>query len=166
MACATIDSPVGPLFISVEDGKVRRIEFGGDLGTDANARANASAEVNPLDRNILDIAKSELTHYFQGHLTKFSVPVEMDGPEFHKKVWDVLKSIPYGSTLTYAQIAERVGSPKAARAVGNACACNPVVIVVPCHRVLARGGLGGFGGGLDAKRWLLRHENYPLPPKY
>ncbi len=168
MACITIESPVGPLFISVRGGRVRAIEFRrgteADQANDLAARPDAAQRTS--DEKVLDLCRSELSRYFEGNLKAFSVPVEMEGPAFHKKVWGVLASIPFGSTLTYAEIAARLGSPKAARAVGNACARNPVVVVVPCHRVLARNGLGGFGGGLPAKRWLLTHENHTLPPKY
>jgi O-6-methylguanine DNA methyltransferase len=123
-------------------------------------------QVAPADAAALENATAELKEYFQGRLAQFTVPVELEGPPFHRKVWDVLRSIAFGQVLTYSEIARRLGSPGAARAVGNACARNPVAIIVPCPRVLARNGLGGFGGGLEAKRWLLRHENYTLPDRY
>lgn len=154
VASMTIDSPIGPLCITVEGAKVSSVEFG---------RGQTGTRGSEDDERVLSRAVEEIRRYFGGDLTSFTVPVGLAGPSFHRRVWDVLSSIPFGGTMTYAGIAERLGSPKAARAVGNACAKNPVPIIVPCHRVLAQGGLGGFGGGLEAKRWLLRHEGTGLP---
>ena len=84
-----------------------------------------------------------------------------DAPPFHRKVWQRLRKIPWGSALTYAEMATAVGSPRAFRAVGQACAVNPLPIIVPCHRILAQAGLGGFSGGLDWKRKLLELESEP-----
>ena len=84
-----------------------------------------------------------------------------DAPPFHRKVWQRLRKIPWGSALTYAEMATAVGSPRAFRAVGQACAANPLPIIVPCHRILAQSGLGGFSGGLDWKRKLLELESEP-----
>lgn len=158
IACITIGSPVGPLYLSAKNGKIGAIEF--------RRGPESLTEEEAGDLAVLLRAAGELERYFAGDLREFTVPVGLVGPIFHKKVWDVLLSIPFGHTMTYAQIAERLGSPKAARAVGNACARNPVVIIVPCHRVLAQNGLGGFGGGLPTKRLLLRHEGYALPSAY
>jgi methylated-DNA-[protein]-cysteine S-methyltransferase len=101
-----------------------------------------------------------LTAYFGGDLTAIDrVEVDTGGTTFQKRVWDELRKIPAGRTISYAELATRVGDPKATRAVGAANGKNPVSIVVPCHRVVAKGGkLGGYGGGLDRKRWLLAHE--------
>ncbi|HHW19250.1 MAG TPA: methylated-DNA--[protein]-cysteine S-methyltransferase [Firmicutes bacterium] len=149
MTIRQINTPIGPLTLTVEDGYLTRLEFGAPA---------TLGEGSPRDSEVLDKAIREIQLYFQGRLTEFSIPVSLKGPPFHLKVWQELKKIPYGETRTYQEIAESLGSPKAARAVGNACAANPVAIVVPCHRVLAKTGLGGFGGGLAVKKWLLRHE--------
>jgi len=164
MAWTSMQSPVGPLSLESRGGKVRRLEFG--RGREERKVPISPEQIPEADAAVLEKATSELKLYFQGRLTRFTVPLELEGPAFHRKVWDILSSIPFGQILTYSEIARRVGSPRAARTVGSACASNPVAIIVPCHRVLAGNGLGGFGGGLEAKRWLLRHEKYPLPEKY
>jgi methylated-DNA-[protein]-cysteine S-methyltransferase len=103
---------------------------------------------------------SELTAYFAGALTRFTVPVQMrGGSEFERAVWAEITRIPYGEMLTYGEIATALGDPGAARAVGTACNHNPVPVIVPCHRVVGAGGkMVGFGGGIDRKRRLLELE--------
>jgi methylated-DNA-[protein]-cysteine S-methyltransferase len=105
-------------------------------------------------------AEREILEYLAGRRREFTVPVDMANvPPFHGKVLRACRRIPYGKTLTYAVLAARAGSPRAARAVGQAMARNPLALVVPCHRVVATGGsLGGYGGGLDLKRRLLKLE--------
>jgi methylated-DNA-[protein]-cysteine S-methyltransferase len=103
--------------------------------------------------------KQQLTAYFAGTLTEFDLPLQMRGTTFQQQVWDMLKTIPYGTTISYWELAQQIGHPKASRAVGLANGHNPVSIVVPCHRVIgANGKLTGYGGGLDRKQWLLNHE--------
>ncbi|NLC15786.1 MAG: methylated-DNA--[protein]-cysteine S-methyltransferase [Firmicutes bacterium] len=119
----------------------------------------SSADGNERDRNALAQAIQELDAYFAGRLRNFSVPIRLTGTRFQQSVWDALRQIGCGETKTYRDVAMAVGSPGAARAVGNACAATPVAIIVPCHRVVAQTGLGGFGGGLDTKRWLLELES-------
>jgi methylated-DNA-[protein]-cysteine S-methyltransferase len=103
---------------------------------------------------------AEIAQYFIGARKTFSIPLDLRSrSEFHKRCWAALLEVPFGETCTYAELARRIGSAAAFRAVGQANHWNPVPIVVPCHRVLASGGkLGGYGGGLAAKRWLLEHE--------
>lgn len=109
---------------------------------------------------ILRQTRIELEEYFAGTRREFSVPVSVQGTEFQRKVWDNLKKIPYGETRCYGDIAADIGMPKAARAVGMANNRNPVMIIVPCHRVIGKdGSLVGFGGGLAAKEYLLRLES-------
>lgn len=101
----------------------------------------------------------ELTEYFEGTRTQFSVPLKPEGTTFQRAVWNALEQIPYGETRTYGDIARAVGNPSASRAVGMANHHNPIPIMIPCHRVVATGGkLGGFGGGVDLKRRLLQLE--------
>ncbi|MFH1083071.1 MAG: methylated-DNA--[protein]-cysteine S-methyltransferase [Pseudomonadota bacterium] len=103
--------------------------------------------------------ESELDAYFAGNLRQFSVPLDLKGTAFQHQVWKLLSGIPYGGTRTYRQIAEALGRPQAARAVGRAVGSNPVAIVVPCHRVVgSHGGLTGYGGGLERKKALLSLE--------
>lgn len=109
----------------------------------------------------LDLAKDQLLEYFAGKRKVFDLPLDLRGTEFQKSVWQIIDQIKFGETLTYADIAARIGKPKAARAVGGAVGANPVPLVVPCHRVLgASGKITGYSGGegLPTKRKLLRLE--------
>jgi O-6-methylguanine DNA methyltransferase len=101
-------------------------------------------------------AEKQLTSYFDGRLKEFSLKLDIQASPFQKKVLERVAGIPYGSTMTYGEIARAVGNPRASRAVGTANANNNLPIVVPCHRVVASNGLGGYGGGLEMKKRLLR----------
>lgn len=139
-----VDSPIGPLGVSVAGDTVVGVRFGAGDGV-----ADGS---HPAVR--------ELTAYFDGTLTAFSVPVQMrGGSDFERAVWGEIARIPYGEMRTYGEIATALGDPGAARAVGTACNHNPVPVIVACHRVVGAGGrMVGFGGGLDRKRRLLELE--------
>jgi methylated-DNA-[protein]-cysteine S-methyltransferase len=103
--------------------------------------------------------KNQLHEYFEGTRKQFTVPLDLEGSPFQLKVWNELLKIPYGQTISYLELARRVGDTKALRAVGGANANNPVSILVPCHRVIGMDGkLVGYGGGLRRKKWLLEHE--------
>lgn len=103
--------------------------------------------------------KQQLTAYFAGRLTNFDLPLQMQGTIFQQRVWEALKTIPYGKTISYGELAKQIGEPNASRAVGLANGRNPVSIIVPCHRVIgANGKLTGYGGGIKRKEWLLNHE--------
>jgi methylated-DNA-[protein]-cysteine S-methyltransferase len=105
----------------------------------------------------------ELIAYSRGQITRFSVPLDLQGTPFQRAVWQALLDIPYGATRSYGAIAAAVGRPGAARAVGGACHANPIGLIVPCHRVVgADGGLTGYAGGLDLKARLLAHEQRTL----
>lgn len=143
------NSPIGTLVIA-EDG-----EGISELFLGAGAPAGSREETTPL----LQEAMRQLTEYFAGTRRDFSLPLSLHGTLFQLADWEALCSIPYGETRSYRQIAEQIGNPKACRAVGMANRCNPVMIVVPCHRVIAAdGSLGGYACGLDAKRFLLELE--------
>lgn len=108
---------------------------------------------------MLDRAERQLAEYFLGDRREFDLPLEPEGTEFQLSVWQVLRTIPYGETISYGEQARRLGDAKKARAVGGANGKNPLSIVVPCHRVIgASGALTGFGGGVDVKETLLRLE--------
>ena len=108
---------------------------------------------------ILIEAERQLSEYFAGKRIQFDLPLQPDGTEFQKKVWQALRDIPFGKTRSYLAVARAVGSPDASRAVGAANGKNPLSIVVPCHRVIgSNGSLTGYGGGLPRKKWLLDHE--------
>ena len=107
---------------------------------------------------ILKETAAQLEEYFAHERTEFDIPMELDGTAFQKEVWAELSRIPYGETISYGELARRVGRPKGPRAVGQANGRNPIAIIVPCHRVLASNGIGGYGGGLPVKRALLALE--------
>lgn len=116
--------------------------------------------------HIIDLshpAAIELKQYFRGQRKYFDIPVDIEGTSFQMKVWKALQSIPYGQVQSYKEIAEKIGHPKALRAVGRACGANPVPIIIPCHRVLtANGTLGGFSAGIEIKKALLNLEGIHL----
>ena len=102
----------------------------------------------------------QLKEYFEGKREIFYIKLDLLGTNFQMKVWEELQKIPYGKTITYHELAERIGEPKAFRAVGQADAKNPVTVIIPCHRVLGNDGkLVGYAGGLERKKWLLEHEH-------
>ena len=107
---------------------------------------------------VLKETATQLEEYFAGERQEFDVPMELDGTPFQQEVWAELSRIPYGETISYGELARRVGRPSAPRAVGQANGRNPIPIIVPCHRVLAGNGIGGYGGGLKVKRALLAVE--------
>lgn len=104
-------------------------------------------------------AKRQLQEYFDGSRREFSLPLLPEGTPFQQMVWEALRDIPYGTTISYQELAGRIGADKAVRAVGAANGANPIPIIIPCHRVIgADGSLTGYGGGIERKRWLLDHE--------
>lgn len=111
------------------------------------------------DDSSLKAAVEQLAAYFAGDLRRFDVPLAPRGTEFQRRVWDALRAVPFGTTVSYAELARRIGMPRAARAVGLAVGRNPIAIIIPCHRVVGSdGGLTGYAGGLALKSWLLDHE--------
>jgi methylated-DNA-[protein]-cysteine S-methyltransferase len=133
------------------------------VGTEKNiVELKFSKTPGKSDRHLpkcIQTCKKQLQEYFQGRRKKFSLPLELAGTDFQKSVWRELASIPYGQAVSYGDIACRVGNPKSSRAVGGANHVNPIVIVIPCHRVIGSNGhLMGFGGAVWRKQWLLRHE--------
>ena len=154
-ACAAYESPIGPLTLRASDAALTRLDFG-PPAADTPLRPNA----------VIDQAAEELRQYFAGQRADFSVPLRPRGTEFQQKVWAALRTIPYGATRTYGQIAAQIGQPTASRAVGMANNRNPIAILIPCHRVVgASGELVGYAGGLDVKRRLLELEA-PAAPQF
>jgi methylated-DNA-[protein]-cysteine S-methyltransferase len=127
-----------------------------------------------LDHGALKPAREQLAEYFASSREVFDLLMVLHGTEFQRRVWKALPSIPFGETISYAEVARRIGFPGSARAVGAAVGRNPISIVVPCHRVVgSNGSLTGYGGGLPRKRWLLEHEHsahnglkFGPPPEY
>lgn len=149
-----IDSPVGPLLLAGNDAGVRLIEF--------------QAPRHPMPRGddwregdhaVLQQTQAQLAEYFAGERRRFELPLAPQGTQFQRQVWWELANIPFGATISYAELATRLGRPSATRAVGAANGRNPIPIVLPCHRVIgADGSLTGFGGGLPTKQFLLQLE--------
>ena len=147
------DSPVGRLLLAADGDGLRYIGF--ELGR----HPVWIGDDWQRDPGALAAVRAQLEAYFSGELTQFELPLAAQGSEFDLRVWAELRRIPYGATLSYGELANRVGDPLAARAVGAANGRNPLPIVVPCHRVIgANGSLTGFGGGLATKKFLLEHE--------
>lgn len=148
-----IESPVGPLVIAADDTGLRHIEF------HQNRHPASRDDWRGGDNDVLQAAEAQLHEYFAGTRTCFELPLTPHGTPFQLSVWHELARIPYGATMSYAELAQRVGKPTATRAVGAANGRNPLPIVLPCHRVIgADGALTGFGGGLPVKEYLLRLE--------
>ncbi len=147
-------SPLGVLRLYVTDTGLCRLDLPGDEasapGSGLTVREAVDDEHAPFH--------AQLAEYFGGRRRVFDLPLDLRGTPFQRLVWEVMRAIPWGETLTYGEIARLIGAPGAARAVGLACGANPVPIVVPCHRVVAAGGLGGYSSGADVKRFLLRLE--------
>ena len=151
--CRRIDSPVGPLMLAADEHGLRHIEF-----RDNRHPADRS-DWHGGDSEVLQAAEAQLGEYFTGQRRVFDLPLAPRGTDFQLCVWRALAQIPYGETISYAQLAQRLGNPNGTRAVGAANGRNPLPIVLPCHRVIgADGGLTGFGGGLPTKELLLRLE--------
>ncbi len=156
-----IDSPLGDLLIVRRDPDATTGLPGGLTGLYLTTGKHASARRDDWDRNdaAFDDVGSQLDEYFAGDRRSFDLTLDPVGSVFQTKVWGALAGIPYGETTSYGRVAATIGSPSSSRAVGLANGQNPISIVVPCHRVVgADGSLTGYGGGLEAKRWLLAHE--------
>jgi methylated-DNA-[protein]-cysteine S-methyltransferase len=158
------DSPIGPLTLAERGMRLCLLHFGAD-GASIDDTLERWHPGEPRARRELPVLHAVLRRYFDGELTAIdTVPVELNGTEFQKRVWQALRRIPAGSTLSYGELARRIAEPAAVRAVGAANGANPVALVVPCHRVIGSDGtLTGYGGGLDRKRWLLTHERVVAP---
>lgn len=150
---AVVDSPIGPLLLAGRDRTLEVLWF-------MHGRRPPTLDPSWIhDAHAFADVGRQLTEYFAGRRTAFDVAVEPQGTEFQRRVWGALQTIPYGETLSYGELARRLGDVKAVRAVGLANGANPIAIVIPCHRVIgANGSLVGFGGGLPTKRALLDLE--------
>jgi len=157
-------TPIGRLMVAARDGRLCLVHFD---SSEVAARKTLARwypdEPVTLARDPGG-AVAVLKSYFEGDVRALDdVDVEMNGTPFQRQVWSALRSVRAGSTASYMEIARRIRAPKAVRAVGAANGANPIPIVVPCHRIIgSSGSLTGYGGGLDRKRWLLRHEGSPL----
>lgn len=186
----TLDSPAGPLLLAATDEGLVNVVFHATaattdraleglslrlgtapVGTGAEGAADAAegAEDASAAASVVEHAAAELASYFEGGLREFTVPLDwsLSGGFNERVLRELLASVPYGVTAGYQDLADRVGEPGAARAVGMAMGSNPLPVVVPCHRIVeSRGGLGGFGGGLETKRTLLALEGLLPQPLF
>jgi methylated-DNA-[protein]-cysteine S-methyltransferase len=145
---AFLKTPLGYLEINGSENGITKIEF-----------LNFRVRINRVPASLKPCV-NELKEYFLGKRQNFSIELDLTGSSFQMKVWNELMKIPYGTTISYLELARRVGDIKALRAVGGANGANPVVILVPCHRVIGNNGkLVGYGGGIKRKKWLLEHEH-------
>jgi methylated-DNA-[protein]-cysteine S-methyltransferase len=154
MTYATIESPIGPLLLAADIDGLRHLSFiSGDRPTEVAGDWR-------LDRDGFTAVIDELEAYFAGRLNRFTAKLAPRGTPFQLTVWRALCDIPYGETISYGELARRIGNPKSVRAVGLANGANPLAIIVPCHRVIgSNGSLTGYGGGLPIKQRLLALES-------
>jgi methylated-DNA-[protein]-cysteine S-methyltransferase len=154
MFYAKIESPVGRLLLVADSQGLRQLSFESSKRA-ASVQPDWSEGKAPFTEVI-----RQLRAYFGGELKVFDLPLAPEGTEFQLLVWNSLRTIPYGETISYAQLAQSIGNPRAVRAVGLANGCNPIPIIIPCHRVIGSdGSLTGFGGGLPNKKRLLALES-------
>ena len=155
----TLDSPIGPLLLT-SDGEALAGIYMESHKRGPQPEGDWRRDSSPF-RDVAD----QLAGYFAGRRRRFNLPIALGGTEFQRRVWSALREIEFGHTLCYAELAERIGSPAAVRAVGAAVGRNPISIIIPCHRVVGSNGhLTGFAGGLERKRWLLDHEGADVAP--
>ncbi|HYM54367.1 MAG TPA: methylated-DNA--[protein]-cysteine S-methyltransferase [Solirubrobacteraceae bacterium] len=156
----TIDSPIGELLL-LGDGEALH-----GLYMQAGRRPISVAPGWERSPGAFAGVAEQLGEYFAGRRTDFDVPLEMEGTPFQLRVWEALREIGYGETISYGELARRIGNPSASRAVGMANGCNPIAVIVPCHRVIgANGTLTGYGGGVERKRLLLDLEARATAPQ-
>lgn len=152
-----IDTPIGPLTLVASAAGLCAVRFAAGRGPEHGSPGAIAAD-DPSHPVLVEAAR-QLGEYFAGLRQEFDLPLDVKGTPFQRAAWAALHAIPYGTTISYAEQADRIGDRRAARAVGAANGRNPVPIVVPCHRVVgADGSLTGFAGGTDVKAWLLDHE--------
>lgn len=149
MDIAKIHTPMGWIGLFASKKELLKINF----------LTKKNSETSTTSNKILEEAKQQLEKYFEGTLTKFDLPLRPGGTPFQQEVWRELQNIPFGDTITYGELANRLGDAKKVRAAGKANGQNPIPIIIPCHRVIgANNGLVGYSGGVERKEWLLRHE--------
>lgn len=145
-----VASPIGGLLLEATQNQLTTVHFYGETAGHLDKSTSSP---------ILRQAKQQLEEYFAGDRREFTLPLAPRGTAFEQAVWKALEAIPYGQTITYMQLAKKLGDPNKVRAVGRANGQNPLAIVIPCHRVIGAGNkLTGYAGGVENKRWLLQHE--------
>ncbi|MBI6546698.1 MAG: methylated-DNA--[protein]-cysteine S-methyltransferase [Cyanobacteria bacterium NC_groundwater_1444_Ag_S-0.65um_54_12] len=162
LASAIVNSPLGRIRLFAKDGSLCGLYLDGQTIMPPARSCNdcqPGSECKKLGDPVLELAAIQLEEYFAGRRQSFDLPLQAVGTPFQQAVWNALRTIPFGVTRSYAEIAQAIGRPTATRAVGAANGRNPLSVIVPCHRVIgADGSLTGYGGGLEFKRWLLDFE--------
>lgn len=161
LTASWLDTALGPMLAIADDTHLYLLEFITRRGLEKEIERlrTRGFAIIPGNSPPIDSIKHELHAYFGGTLTQFITPYHVFGSPFQQKVWQILRTIPYGETRSYREQAEHLGNPNAFRAVANANGANQLAILFPCHRIIASDGtLGGYGGGLAVKKWLLEHE--------
>jgi AraC family transcriptional regulator of adaptative response/methylated-DNA-[protein]-cysteine methyltransferase len=161
-----LNTKLGPMIAIADEAELYLLEFVDRRGLDRNIgklRLRTKAVIIPGITDPIQSITLELESYFEGKLTQFKTPLHVLGSPFQKLVWDELMRIPYGQTRSYKEQAASIGKNRAYRAVANANGANQIAIVVPCHRIInSNGSLGGYGGGITRKEWLIEHEKQKL----
>ncbi|MEZ5536911.1 MAG: methylated-DNA--[protein]-cysteine S-methyltransferase [Thiolinea sp.] len=146
-----LNSPTGIIEIKASEQGITNVNFVESRSDNINPNTHTTA------------CKQQLEEYFAGELREFDLPLDAQGTEFQRQVWQQLQNIPFGASCSYQELADKLQNPKAVRAVGAANGKNPVAVIVPCHRVIGSNGtLTGYAGGLERKAWLLKHEGITL----
>lgn len=159
MVVKEYDSPCGHLYLAAAHSKICLASWNGVSDSYGFLKNMENTSDHYADWVIIEKALDQLKEYFDGGRMNFDIPFNLYGTDFQIKVWERLMEIPYGYTVSYLQLAENLGNPKAVRAVAHACGANPISIIVPCHRVISSSGqLTGYAGGIEAKRYLLALE--------
>jgi methylated-DNA-[protein]-cysteine S-methyltransferase len=154
----TLDSPIGELVLAAHGAGLSGVYFERPDPETSAQWARDPGTAGPASTALAQ-TREQLMAYFAGERTTFDLPLSTAGTPFQERVWHALRAIEFGRSISYAELARRIASPSASRAVGAANGRNPIPIIVPCHRVIGTGGsLTGFGGGIERKRWLLDHE--------
>lgn len=158
-----MQTPIGSIIIEENGAAITALYLDKDEDKDEKTTSPQSSSCPQCPQTpLLQEAQKQLNEYFAGTRKKIELPIHLQGTKFQQKVWKALQQIPYGETRSYGEIAASIGNPKASRAIGGANNKNPIMIIVPCHRVIgADGSLVGFGGGLPAKKYLLDLEKSP-----
>jgi methylated-DNA-[protein]-cysteine S-methyltransferase len=148
-SCGSTQTPIGPVSVFAYNGKIVQLQVGHPAAPSGG------------DSELVIAALAQIRQYFDGKRKIFDLPFELSGTEFQRAVWNQVADIPFGATMSYAEIATAIGKPLAARAVGGAVGSNPIALIIGCHRVMgASGKITGYSGGngIPTKRWLLKHE--------
>ncbi|MHA7840759.1 MAG: methylated-DNA--[protein]-cysteine S-methyltransferase [Gammaproteobacteria bacterium] len=158
LSSAFIKTPIGTLLAIADDVNLYRLVFDDAKGKGIQSLSHGST-ITAGKTAIIKQTEEELAAYFKGNLSQFTIPLALMGTDFQKSVWRALIDIPSGETRSYEAVAHTIGRPTACRAVARANATNQLPIIIPCHRVINKNGsLGGYGGGIERKQWLLHHE--------